>query len=128
MVLAELTGRISHRSEHVRDSDGLIGDANGCSSLSNCCKAGPHRYFTSDEVRPPGGAARFRIIVGEAHTLVGHPVQIRGSAGHYSLIVNTDVRPADIVAHDNDDVWLVATGRCWSGCRLLSLRHLRQRT
>src|SRR6516165_7943608 len=104
MVLAELAGRISHRSEHVRNRDGLIRDANGCSGLSDCCEAGPHRYFTSDEVRPSGGAARLRIIVGEAHTLVGHPVEIRGSAGHYSLIVNTDVRPADVIPHNHYDV------------------------
>src|SRR6516164_1150104 len=102
MVLAELAGRISHRSERVRNSHGLIGDANGCSGLSDCGEASPHRYFTSDEVGPPSGAARFRIVVGEAHTLVGHPVQIRRSTGHDTLIVNADVRPADVVAHDKD--------------------------
>src|SRR5215813_8730245 len=66
MVFAELTGRISHRFENVRDSNRLIGDAKRCPGLSDCRKAGAKRQFASDEVRPSGGATRFRIIVGKA--------------------------------------------------------------
>src|SRR5215469_8967455 len=127
MVLAELAGRVSHGFENVRNGDGLIGYADWSSGLSDRREASPKRQFTGDEVRPSGGAARFCVIVGEAHTLAGHPVQIRSSAGHKPLIVDTYVRPTDVIAHDDDDVWLFAAGCRWKGCRLLSLRHLDQR-
>ena len=107
MVFAELASRISHRFQNMRDGDRFIGDAEWGSGLSDRCHAGPKRQFASNEVRPSGSATRFRIVVGEAHALVGHPVQIRRAAGHNSLIVNTDVRPADVVGHDDNDVWFL---------------------
>src|SRR5215813_478275 len=100
MVLAELTGRVSHGFENMRDGDGLIGDAEWCSGPSYCREARPDRQFTSDKVRAPRCAARLRVIVGEAHTLAGHSVQVRSTAGHDPLIVDTDIRPADVIAHD----------------------------
>src|SRR5215469_2913224 len=61
MVFAELAGRVSHRFESVCDGDGLIGDAEWCSGLSDRRKASAKWQFAGDEVRPSGSATRLRI-------------------------------------------------------------------
>src|SRR5271170_377895 len=86
VVLAELTGLVSHTLERLRDRNSLGGDAERRSRLPDRRQAGADRQFSGYEVRSPGGATRFGIIVGEAHALVGHPIKIRRPAGHDALI------------------------------------------
>ena len=75
--------------------------------LADRGQAGADRQLAGDEVRAARGAARFGVVVGEAHALGGQPVEVRRSAGHDALVVGADVEPADVVAHDEDDVRLV---------------------
>ena len=105
VIFAELAGGVAHRFQHCRDSGCLRRHPDSGTGLSDCREASPDWQFTSDEVRTPGGTARFRVIVGEAHALAGHPVQIGRSAGHDALIVDTNIRPTDVIAHDDNDVW-----------------------
>ena len=41
------------------------------------------------------------------HALGGQPVEVRRPAGHDAPVVGADVEPADVVAHDEDDVRLL---------------------
>jgi hypothetical protein len=75
-----------------------------------------------DEVGASGGAACLRVIVGKAHAFGGELVEIGRLARHDALVIGADVEPADIVTHDDEDVWRPA--RC---CRLLRLRELNVR-
>src|SRR5262249_7322899 len=104
MVLAELAGRVSHRFEDVGDSDRLIRDAEWSSGLSDCRKAGAKWQFASDEVRPSGGATGFRIIIGEAHSLGGQAVEIGCPSRHDTLVIDLNIGPPDVVAHDDNDI------------------------
>ena len=110
MVLAELPGRIAHRLEHLRDGDRLVGNAERRPGLADRRQAGPDRQLAGDEVRAACRAARLGVIVGEAHALVGQPVEIGRPAGHDPLIVDADIGPADIVAHHDDYIGLRGLG------------------
>ena len=61
-----------------------------------------------DEVGAAGGAACLGVVVGEQHPLGGQLVEIRRPAGHDAPVIGADVEPADVVAHDEDDVRLPA--------------------
>jgi hypothetical protein len=58
----------------------------------------------------PGRTTRLSVVVGEPHTLRRQFIEIGGLAGHDALVVRTDIEPADIVTHDDNDVWLFLCG------------------
>src|SRR5215472_18275560 len=107
MVLAELTSCISHRFENLRDGDGLIRNTEWGTSLPDRCQTGPEWQFAGDKIRPSGSAARFRIIVGEAHAISGQAVKVGRPSRHDALVVGADIGPADVIAHDDNDVWFL---------------------
>ena len=83
-----------------------IGHPERRTRLADGRQARADRQFAGDEVRPTRGAARLGIVVGEPHAFRGEPVEVRRPAGHDALVVDADVGPADVVAHDEDDVRL----------------------
>src|SRR5215831_734778 len=85
----------------------MVGACAGIPVVAPACPTvvRPVRIGSSPVMKFAGSATRFRIVVGEAHTLVGHPVQIGRPAGHDALIVDTNIRTTDVIAHDDDDIW-----------------------
>ena len=67
-------------------------------------KTGADRQLARDEIGASGRAARLGVVVGEAHAFGCELVEIRRPARHDALVVRADVEPADVVAHDEDDV------------------------
>jgi hypothetical protein len=54
-------------------------------------------------------AARLTVKGKERHSLGGHPVEVRrGYAAALAAAINTKVTPSDVIANDEDDVWLAA--------------------
>ena len=104
VVLAELAGRIAHRLERGGNGRRLGRHADGGARLADGRQAGADRQLTGDEVRAAGRATRLGVVVGEAHALGGEPVEVRRAPGHNASVVGADVEPADVVAHDEDDV------------------------
>ncbi|MNZ44172.1 hypothetical protein D3C78_617980 [compost metagenome] len=104
VVLAELAGGIAHGLERGGDGDGFGGNADGRAGLADRGHAGTDRQFAGDEVGAPGGATGFGVVVGKAHAFGRKGIEVGCSAGHHALVVDADVRPADIVAHDHDNV------------------------
>src|SRR5262249_49461821 len=104
MVLAELSGRVTERFESSAKRYRLIRDADVSAGLSDGCQSRPYRHFAGDEVGAPRRAARFGIVVGEPHPFGREPVEVRSLPRHDALVIGTDVEPAHIVAHDDEDV------------------------
>ncbi len=73
--------------------------------------AGANGQLARNEVRPTRRATGFRVVIGEEHALLGKLIEIGRSPGHHSAMVGSDVPHADIVAHDEDDVRLLAGTR-----------------
>ena len=53
---------------------------------------------------PAGGAGLLRVVVGEGHAFVEDAVDVGRAVAHHAAGVVADVRLADIVAEDDDDV------------------------
>ena len=133
MVLAELAGRVALRLQHGREGHGLSRHAHVGARLADRGQAGADRQLAGDEVGAARRAARLGVVVGEQHALARQPVEVRRLAGHDAPVVGADVEPADVVAHDEQDVRFCrgllrrrdmrvarAAGRARSGCRFRS--------
>ena len=55
-----------------------------------------------------GGAALLGVVVGEDHPFLGDPVDVRRAIAHQAHRVGADVRLADVVAEDDQDVGLLS--------------------
>ena len=110
VVLAELAGGVAHRLQRRRDGRRLAGMPIGAPAWPTVVM--PVRIGSSPVMKfgAAGRAARLGVVVGEAHALGGEPVEVRRPPGHDALVVGADVEPADVVAHDEDDVRFLCSG------------------
>ena len=114
MVFPKLSRGVAHRLQYQRCCHGLVRHADVGASLADRRKARAQRDLPGDEVGAAGGAARFRVVVGEAHAIGGELVEIRRLAGHDALVIGADIVHADVVTHDDDNVGLLLLlRRCW---------------
>ena len=117
MVLAELRGFIAERLQHGGQRHGLIRDAHVGSGLTHRRETRADRQLASDEVGATRRAACLGVVVGKQHTLRGELVEVRRLAGHHAAVVGADVEPADVIAHDDDDVGFLVRRLCRADCR-----------
>ena len=110
VVLAELSRGVSHRLERGRDRRRGVRHPDGRAGLTDRRHSRADRKLAGDEVRATRRAACFGVVVGEPHAFGGQPVEVGRSAGHQALVVRANVEPADVVAHDEDDVRLLGRG------------------
>src|SRR5450432_2134002 len=68
VVLAELSGGITHRLERRSNGHRLRGYSNGRACLTDCGHAGAQGDLAGYEVSATCRAARLRVVIGEAHT------------------------------------------------------------
>ena len=101
------------------------GNADVGAGLAHGRQARAQRDLAGDEVGPARRAARLGVVVGEQHALLGQLVEVRRLAGHDAAVVGADVEPADVVAHDDEDVRLLAVGRNLCAGRIDSGRRIR---
>ena len=51
------------------------------------------------------------VVVGEHHAFLGDAVDIGRLVAHQAARIDTDIGLADVVAPDDDDIWLLLCGR-----------------
>src|SRR5271169_1174685 len=104
MVLAELPSGITHRLKSHGDGGSLGGKADRRASLTYRRHSSANGQLTSDEVRAASRAARFGVIVGEHHSLGGELVDVGSLSRHHSPVISAHVEPANVVAHDEENI------------------------
>src|SRR5271165_5242857 len=104
VVLAELPRLVALLLEGGGYGRGLRGKAYVGTGLPDGRHTRADRQLAGDEVRPPRRATRLGVIVSEPHALRGQLIEIRRLARHYALVIRTDVEPADVIAHNDDDI------------------------
>ena len=118
MVLAELAGGVAEVEQEPgqRRRAGLQeGRAAGQLRRDH---AGAQRRHAGEEGGAPGRAALLGVVGHELRTLMPDTVDVGRLADHQSLMVNARLHPADVVAHDEQDVGLLARPGCRrGGCR-----------
>src|SRR3954451_21536510 len=113
VVLAELAGGVAEVEQELGDRRraGLqVGRAAGELGRDH---AGAQRVHAGEEGVAPRGAALHGHVVHEDAALVGDAVDVGRLAHHQAAVVGARLHPADVVAHDEQDVGLL---------RLLRLR------
>jgi hypothetical protein len=125
MVLAELPGHIAERFQHGRERHRLRRNADVGARLAHGRQAGAQRDFAGDEIGPARGATRLGIVIGEPYAFGGDPVEVRRLARHDALVIGADIKPPDVVGHDEKNIRRPA-GRLGLGFGL-RLGHLNRR-
>src|SRR4029079_16460895 len=120
VILAKLTGGVTHSFQRGGDRHRLRGYAYGSAGLADRGHAGAYWQLTGDEVRPACRAARLGVVVGKQHAFCGELVEVRRPPRHQAAVVGADIPHADVVTHDDDDVRPLA-GHCGRWSRLLRL-------
>ena len=114
MVLAELAGVVAEIEQELgerRRAGPQIGRAAGQLRRDH---AGAQRIHAGEEGIAPRRAALLGVIVHEDRTFVADAIDVGRFADHQAAVVDARLHPADVVAHDEEDVGLLL---------LLSLRR-----
>src|SRR4051794_11480907 len=106
VVLAELSCRIAARLEQLCDGRVLRLQADRRGGNADLRETGTKDALTRDERGTPSGAALLAVGVGEAHALRRETVDVGRAVTHQAAAVGADIRDADIVAPDDEDVGL----------------------
>ena len=110
VVLAELAGGVALVLERAGDGDDFLVHADRRCRDADLRQAGAHHALPGDEGRPAGGAGLLTVAVGEHHAFLGDAVDVGRLVAHQTVRVATQVRDADIVAPDDEDVRLLGFG------------------
>src|SRR4029077_17062388 len=114
VVLTELACSVALCFERGGDGASLGRHADISTRLADGRETCADRQLTGDEVRATRRATRFSVIVGEEHTLRRQLVEVWRFAGHDPAVVGTNVKPANVVSHDEDDVGFLVRRLGWS--------------
>ena len=104
VVLAELPGGVALRLQRGGNRAGLSRHTDIGAGLANGSKTRAQRDLAGDEGSAARRATGLGIVVREQHALAGQLVEVGGLARHHAPVVGADVEPADIVAHDEENV------------------------
>ena len=110
VVLAELPGRVALVLQRRRDRDDLLVHADRRRRNADLRQPGAQHALPGDEGRAAGGARLLAVGVGEQHALLGDAVDVGRLVAHQPVRVAAQVRDADVVAPDDEDVRLLVAG------------------
>ena len=108
VVLAELAGRIAKRPEQFGYRRVFLLQSLRRAGQADLGQAGADGRLPGDECRAAGGAALLAVPVGEQGALLGDAVDVRRPVAHHPHVVGADVENSDVVAPDDENVWLPA--------------------
>src|SRR5262249_46615428 len=117
VVLAELAGRVAGVLEQFSAGRILGLEADRRPRHSDLRETGTEPALSRDERGAPGRARLLAIGVCELHPLLGESIDVRRPISHQPVAVAAQVRDADVVAPDHENVRLIASLR-------LPRRHL----
>ena len=106
VVLAELAGGVALLLEERRDRHELVGHADRRGRDADLGQAGAVDALPGDERRPPGGAGLLAVRIGEHHAFPRDTIDVRRLVAHQPVGVAAQVRDADVVTPDHENVRL----------------------
>ena len=111
MVLAELPGGVAKVLEQAANRGIKLAHAHRRAGKTHLGQAAADAMLASQERGSTGGARLLAIIVKKLDALTSDAIDARGLIAHQAVRIGADVRDADIVTPDDQDVRLAA-GRC----------------
>src|SRR6476619_2404213 len=77
--------------------------------------ANAKRLHASDEGRTSRRATLLGIVGQELCAFMADAVDIRRFPNRQALVIDARLHPADVITHDEQDVWLRLLSGCWNG-------------
>ena len=110
VVLAELGGGIAMHLQDLRDGRVLGRHALRRTGAAHGGQPRASRHLAGDEGSPPGRARRLGVKGRQLDALIGYPVDIGRGHAHDVAAKAADIRIADIVSENDEDVGLFLVG------------------
>ena len=104
MVFAELSGGIALGLHHVGDGRHPVLDAVRIARHADREQPGPEWLLAENERCASGRAALLAVGIGEDRALVRDAIDVGRAVAHQAHGVGADLRYADVVAEDDEDV------------------------
>src|SRR5262245_4363154 len=109
VVLAELTGGVTEIEQELCQARRAGSQVRRTARELRRDHAGAHRIHAGDEGVPPRRAARLGVVGHESSAFSRKAIDVWSFTHHQALVIATRLHPADVVAHDEQYVWLLAT-------------------
>ena len=119
MVLAELAGVVAEIEQELGERRGAGPQIGRAARQLRRDHAGAQRIHAGEEGIAPGGAALHGDVVHEDRAFLADAVDVGRFTDHQAAVVDARLHPADVVAHDEEDVGLLLL--------LRGRRHARRR-
>src|SRR5262249_11430577 len=104
----ELAGRVAEVLHDAADRRIELAHAHRRAGEADLGEAGADDMLPGEKRRAPRGAGLLTVIVLELDSLARDAVDVRRLVAHQAVRVGADVRDADVVAEDDEDVGLAA--------------------
>ena len=115
MVLTELAGIVAEIEQELGDRRGAGPQIRRAAGQLRRDHAGAQRMHAGEEGVTTRRAALLGVVRGKHRAFVADLVDIGRLSDHQAAVIDAWLHPADIVAHDEEDVWfllLLCTCRC----------------
>src|SRR5262249_2862711 len=119
-VLAKLASRVTKILEQATCGWIQLAHTHRRTGKADLGESGANAMLTSEKRGAPGRTRLLTVVMEELDTLATDAVNIRSFVTHQALGIGAQVRNADVVAPDYEDVGL-ASRPCRCGTLLLSL-------
>ena len=106
MVLAELAGVVAEIAQEPGERRGAGPQIGGAARQLRRDHAGAQRMHAGEEGIAPGRAALLGIVGHELRAFIADAVDVGRFPDHQAAVVDARLHPADVVAHDEQDVGL----------------------
>src|SRR4051812_5134231 len=108
VVLAKLSGAIAEIFEQAADRGIELAHAHWCTGKAHLGKAAANAVLAGQERGATGGAGLLAVVMQELDPLAPDAVDVGGLVAHQAVRVGADIRDADIVAPDYENVRLTS--------------------
>src|ERR1041384_3637433 len=105
MVLTKLAGRVTEAVQELGDSGGPRRRGGRAARQLRRDHARAQRIHSREEGVAPGGATLLSVIGHEFRAFFRNPVDVWRFPNHQALMIATRLHYADIIAHDEQDIW-----------------------
>ena len=115
MVLAELGGIVAEIDQELSDRRGAGPQIGRTARELRRDHAGPQRMHASEERVASRRATLLGIVLGKHRPFLADLVDVGRLADHQTAMIDARLHPADVVAHDKEDVGLLLLLLCVGG-------------
>ena len=113
VVLAELAGIVAEIEQELGERRGAGPQIRRAAGELRRDHAGAQRMHAGEEGVAARRAALLGVVVGEQRAFLADLVDVRRLSDHQAAVIDARLHVADIVAHDEEDVWLaLGLGEC----------------